>query len=410
MYLSKKITILFTAFILINKLSTAQPVLKPFPQHVNYAPGVIKPDHISQQQMDDSVQSFYKKWRARYVHDDAGAGQYYIWVEGTVDNNECVSEGQGYGMIITALMAGYDPSAQKIYDGLYKYYKLHPSKKSSYLMAWAQTKNFTDIDGTSATDGDMDIAYSLLLANAQWGSNGNINYFKEAQLMIAAIKKFEINHETFSVLLSDAVEPESEDYYDTRSSDFMPAHFKSFAKAINDNFWNKVVDKNYALFKFLQNEYSPDAGLVPDFIEHIKRKPGAARPHYLESKYDGAYNYNACRVPWRIATDFIMNGDKRSKEFIEKINKWIRETTQNNPDNISAGYTLGGDDIKNRYYEAMSFIASFTVAAMIDTTNQQWLNKLWNYVLSFNTDQFDYYDNTIKMISMIILSGNYWAP
>ena len=55
-------------------------------------------------------------------------------------------------------------------------------------MAWAQTKNFTDIDGTSATDGDMDIAYSLLLANEQWGSNGKINYLKEAQLMIAAIK------------------------------------------------------------------------------------------------------------------------------------------------------------------------------------------------------------------------------
>ena len=23
---------------------------------------------------------------------------------------------------------------------------------------------------------------------------------------------------------------------------------------------------------------------------------------------------------------------------------------------------------------------------------------------------FDYYDNTIKMIDLIILSGNYWAP
>ncbi|HEY5406577.1 MAG TPA: glycosyl hydrolase family 8 [Ginsengibacter sp.] len=402
--------IFFILFILINKSSTAQQVLKPFPQHVTYSNGVIKPNGISQQQMDDSVQSFYKKWKARYVHNDAGPGQYYIWVEGTVDNNECVSEGQGYGMIIAILMAGFDSSAQTLYNGLYKYYKLHPSKKSPYLMAWAQTKNFTDVDGTSATDGDMDIAYSLLLANAQWGSNGSINYLKEAQLMIDAIKKFEINHETFSVLLSDAVEPESEDYYDTRSSDFMPAHFKAFAKATKDNFWIKVIDKNYALFKFLQDEYSPDAGLVPDFIEHIKRKPGAARPHYLESKYDGAYNYNACRVPWRIATDFIMNGDHRSKDFAEKINKWIRETTENNPDNISAGYTLEGDDIKNRYYEAMSFIASFTVAAMIDASNQQWLNKLWNYVLSFNTDQFEYYGNTIKMISMIILSGNYWAP
>ena len=36
----------------------------------------------------------------------------------------------------------------------------------------------------SATDGDLDIAYSLLLAHKQWGSNGTVNYLKEAQDMI----------------------------------------------------------------------------------------------------------------------------------------------------------------------------------------------------------------------------------
>jgi hypothetical protein len=105
-----------------------------------------------------------------------------------------------------------------------------------------------------------------------------------------------------------------------------------------------------------------------------------------------------------------MNGDKRSREIVGKINKWIRETTQNNPDNISAGYTLAGDDIRTRNFEAMSFIASFAVSAMVDSKNQLWLNKLWDYILSFDLDQYDYYDNTIKMLDMIILSGNYWEP
>ena len=66
--------------------------------------------------------------------------------------------------------------------------------------------------------------------------------------------------------------------------------------------------------------------------------------------------------------------------------------------------------IKTRDFEAMSFIASFAVSAMVDTKNQFWLNKLWDYIVGFNLDQYDYYDNTIKMISMIILSGNYWVP
>jgi len=400
--------ILFTLSVTFNL--HAQVVLKPFPQHVLYSKGTIKPNHVSQQQMDDGVQTFYNSWKSRYVKNGPIVGQYYIWVEGSEEKNSCVSEGQGYGMIIVALMAGYDTTAQKYYDGLYRYYKAHPSFKSAYLMAWAQTSKFKNVDGTSAVDGDIDIAYSLLLANAQWGSFGNINYLKEAELAIAAIKKEEINPVTFSVLLSNAVEYDSPDYFDIRTSDFMPAHFKAFNKATLDSSWLRVNKKNYELFNFMQQKYSEDAGLVPDFIQHINKHPVPARANYLESKYDGDYNYNACRVPWRIATDFIVNGDQRSKVIVDKINKWIRETTQNIPDNISAGYTLAGDDLKGRNFEAMSFIASFAVAAMVDAKNQTWLNKMWDYIFSFNLDQFDYYDNTLKMLELIILSGNYWVP
>lgn len=388
----------------------SQQVFKPFPQHTVYAKGTIKPNDVTQKQMDDSVRSFYRRWKERYINDDAGDGQYYVWVEGSVGTKQCVSEGQGYGMIIVALMAGYDSSAQKTYDGLFQYFKAHPSIKSPYLMAWAQTKKFKDIDGTSATDGDMDIAYSLLLADAQWGSKGSINYYQEAQEIIAAIAKQDINSKTLSILLSNAVETESDDYFDMRSSDFMPAHFKAFAKISKDDIWKKVIDNNYKLFSFFQKKYSPDAGLLPDFIEQTNDNPVPARARYLESKYDGYYNYNACRVPWRISMDFILYGDKRSKAMVQKINKWIYETTQGIPDNISAGYTLDGDDIRTRNFEAMSFIAPFAISAMVDAKNQVWLNKLWDYIIGFDIDQFDYYDNSIKMLNMIIISGNYWIP
>lgn len=398
---------IFTCEVLVAQ----QPDNRPFPQHVKYTDGIIKPSHVSQQQLDDSVRSFYINWKDRYINDDAGEGQNYIWVEGSVGSNKiCVSEGQGYGMIIVALMAGYDTAAQNIYNGLFKYYKLHPSKNSPFLMAWAQTDSFKNVDGSSAADGDIDIAYSLLLANAQWGSSGSINYLKEAKSLLAAVMRQEINAKTFSVLLSNSIEYDSKDYFDMRSSDFMPAHFKAFSNVTNDKLWDKVIDTNYRLFNFLQKKYSADAGLFPDFIQHINTSPKPSIPNYLESKYDGKYNYNACRVPWRIATDYIIYGDKRSKAIVERINKWIKETTQNNPDNISAGYSLAGDDIKTRNFEAMSFIAPFAVAAMVDVKHQAWLNKLWDYIVGFDLDQYDYYDNSIKMIGLIILSGNYWAP
>ena len=391
--------------------SPSPPAKKPFPQHVTYQAGCILPNHISRRQMDDSVRAFYKAWKHRYIRKGCNTGEFYVWFEGSYTHDkQCVSEGQGYGMTITALMAGADTAAQTIYNGLYHYYKAHPSKADTCLMSWAQKKNCRNLDGTSATDGDMDIAYSLLLADAQWGSAGRINYKEEGRCMINAIMQKEINQKAFSVLLSSSVEHDSKDYFDMRTSDFMPAHFRTFRSSSGDSRWDSAIDRDYRLFKHLQDVYSPEAGLFPDFITNIGQKAKPAPPHYLETRHDGVYNYNACRIPWRIATDYIINGETRAADIVGKINRWIRSTTKGNPDNISAGYSLGGEDLKHRYYEALCFIGPFSVAAMVDKDNQPWLNKLWDYMVSFRLNGFDYYDNSIKMINMIILSGNYWTP
>ncbi len=390
-----------------NSLLFSQPVQKPFPQHIKYFAGSIKPDHLSQTQLDNAVASFYIHWKKLYIKTLPGNNESYVWFEGK-DDKRCVSEGQGYGMVITALMAGFDPAAKTTYDNLYRYFKSYPDKRSKYLMAWAQYTNGKSADGTSATDGDMDIAYSLLLADKQWGSKGTINYLQAAKQMIAEIMKLDINHQTWSILLCDGIESESRDYFDTRSSDFMPSHFKAFARATLDNRWNKVIDKNYSLLLNLQNKYSPDAGLLPDFIVGINKKPKPAPPHFLESPYDGNYNYNACRDPWRIGLDYLLSGDIRSKKMVTKINRWIRETTNNDTYNLAAGYTLAGTDIKTRNFEALSFIAPFAVSAAVDSKNQLWLNNIWDYMTAFKLKDFDYYDNTIKLMDMIIVSGNYW--
>jgi len=401
-------------FITVNFICSSAPLFaqspqKPFPQLVKYFPGTIKPNHISQTQLDNAVESFYTQWKKRFIKNVPGKPESYVWFEGA-GKKQCVSEGQGYGMIITALMAGYDASAKDTYDNLFRYYKSHPDKRSKYLMAWAQYTNGKSSDATSATDGDMDIAYSLLLADKQWGSKGLVNYLQAGKDMIADIMELDINHKTWSVLLCDGIEAESKDYFDMRSSDFMPAHFKAFYDATYDLRWNKVIDANYKLFSTLQDNFSPDAGLVPDFIVDINKKAKPAPPHFLESKYDGYYNYNACRVPWRIATDYLLTGDKRSKTIADKINRWIQETTNNDTYNLAAGYTLAGTDIKGRNFEALSFIAPFAVSAMVDQKNQVWLNKVWDYLTAFKLKDFDYYDNTIKLLDMIIVSGNYWEP
>jgi endo-1,4-beta-D-glucanase Y len=407
-YNVKSATVAIPFFVIICNLHIfAQRSQQPFPQHTKYFIETIKPNHISQNQLDKAVTDFYSQWKSHYIKSVPGKAESYVWFE-EKGKKQCVSEGQGYGMVITVLMAGYDLSAKETYDRLFSYYKAHPSGRGKHLMAWAQNENGKDLDNTSATDGDMDIAYSLLLADKQWGSGGAINYLSSAKDIINDIMQYEINHQIWSVLLSDGVEPDSKDYFDMRSSDFMPSHFKAFAKATGDARWTKVIDAGYKLFAGLQEDYSPDAGILPDFIVNINKKPKPAPANFLESKYDGGYNYNACRDPWRIATDYLLTGDKRSKIIVDKMNTWIRETTNNDTYNLAAGYTLAGNDIRGRNFEALSFIAPFGVSAMVDEKNQQWLNKVWDYTVAFKMKDFDYYDNTIKLLDMIIISGDYW--
>jgi endoglucanase len=406
----------------------------PFPQHNSYEQGTILPNHISQEEMDDSVKSFYKAWKKHYVLPSSRPGESYILFEGTRGTNICVSEGQGYGMVIVALMAGFDSSAQETYDCLYRWYKSHPTTTSPHLMAWTQTKGGNSLDGSAATDGDMDIAYSLLLADAQWGRHSNIPYQQEAFAMIGAIRHQEINPQTYIVMEDNTSRPRSRDYFDMRSSDYMPDHLRAFRDASGDPFWDTVINNNYRVFRYLQNTYSPESGLVPDFIKNIRFSPEQltaavasspvlerdsddihifaqpVKPDYLESRYDGVYNFNACRVPWHIGADYLVSGDPRAAAFLTRINKWIQTTTKGNPDNISAGYNLAGEDLPHRYYEALCFICPFAVAAMSGPDNQEWLNKLWDYIQHFKLKDFDYYDNTIKMLDMIIMSGNYWTP
>ena len=165
----KKILPAITVLFFIN--SFAQTPGYPFPQHTIYAAGSIKPNNYTQTQLDQQVKDYYDTWKARYIVQGCDTAQYYIWYNdlGYDGNDICVSEGQGYGIVITALMAGYDANAKQYFDGLYRWYKANPSTVNPVLMNWRQTKKNCASNGTdAATDGDEDIAFGLLLADKQW--------------------------------------------------------------------------------------------------------------------------------------------------------------------------------------------------------------------------------------------------
>jgi endo-1,4-beta-D-glucanase Y len=401
---------LFAFFIMITVYVNgfSQSPKYPFPKHETYTGNHIKPSAYTQDELDNVVKGFYDSWKAKYLKNSCGGGQYYVdFDEGSTI---CVSEGQGYGMMIVPLMAGYDTDAKTYFDGLYKFYKAHPSSINSNLMAWEQITGCVDNpDGgdDAATDGDIDIAYGLLLAHVQWGSTGEINYLQQAKNIINAIMSSEINRSLWTVRLGDWA-TDGKYNTSTRTSDFIMDHFRVFKCATNIDNWDRVVDTCYALVDNMQTNYSPQTGLLPGFIVNVNTTAKPADADFLEGENDGNYDYNACRDPWRLATDYLLFGDERAKTAVNKINSWLITKCNNNPDNIKSGYKLDGTATAT--WDDASFVGSFTVGAMLDNTNQQWLDDLFEKLKSYSFSNGDYFSNTLTMLDLLVISGNYWSP
>lgn len=378
---------------------------QPFANHeFSYAAGIL-PSHVSQTELDNGVRDFYDDWKARYLK--TGCGGHYVSIE---TGDLTVSEAHGYGMIIAAYMAGYDADAKTIFDGLYAYFRSHPSVGNPQLMAWKQDQGCNSTDGGhSATDGDLDIAYALLLADKQWGSGGATNYRNEANLVARAILDSETGPGNAFVQLGDWINPGDSEFYNaTRSSDFMPGHFESFSAVLGRGEYDSVTNGTYGIFSSVRSGYSSNTGLMPDFILAANGDPYPAYGGFLERNVDGEYSFNACRVPFRVGVHYLTTGDSRAEIALDTITNWLKGRTNGNPSQISAGYWLDGDPLPSSEYSSMAFRAPFAVAAMVGTSHQTWLNDMWDDVRW--ADSSVYYDDAIKMLSMIALSGNWWAP
>lgn len=92
----------------------------------------------------------------------------------------------------------------------------------------------------------------------------------------------------------------------------------------------------------LYSGYSSTTGLLPDFVVYSNNTYQPAAANFLESQRDGDYNYNSCRVPWRITTDYLLTGDNRALSQLTQLNTWIKTKTGGTPGNIKDGYKLDG--------------------------------------------------------------------
>jgi len=381
---------------------------QPFANHrFEYATGTVLPNHKAASALDQATAAFYATWKARYLRSGCRPGEYHVATD--LPGSLSLSQATGYGMLFASVMAGHDPEAKQYFDGLLRFFRGHQSALTPGLMAWHQGETCLDSEGdNSASEGDLDIAYALLLADKQWGSCRGVDYAAQARWMIDAIASADMHREGRYMMLGDWVAPTDEANYDTtRPADFMPGHFRGFEHFMHQAWWVQVVDNGYWLLDRLQTAHSPSAGLVPNFIDAADSdEPRPAAPKSHGGDEDGAFGDHASRVPLRVGTDYVAYGDMRAKRVLERMNSFIESQAAGEPSRIARGYSLSGEPLSGP--ASTLFSAPLGVAAMSDPKYQDWLNRLWDHIEAAEPE--GYAADSVRLLSMLVMSGNWWVP
>jgi hypothetical protein len=403
-----------------------------------------------------------------------------------------VSESQGYGMMIMAYMAGCEPKLNELgyewicgsgslkdyYDAMLRTVQDFPSAteipgRKNTLFAW-EMWGYTDTanpqpenkllgykksqDGLktatfrinadegvskteewsadSATDGDMDIIYSLLLADKQWGSDGRYNYKAIALKMLNDLFELCVSPgvDTWTLNSLRVCDWASDNPTLTRPSDFMISHLRAYAAAEADpTRWNNVAD---GIFKVINDVCDPavagkNNGLLSDFATFQTDGPDAGRwiagpKDSLEGETDDTFGYNASRTPWRLGTEYLLHGDSNGLKtnFLDPYLAFMKKKTNNGKNFRRLGpLNLDGTNFAYDDEEAEvepQLFASMIVVPAAALGDQGMVNALWGVNKTINEDRPDFwglhkftedtYADYINLVIMLTVSGYYWMP
>lgn len=323
----------------------------------------------------NAVTSAYNAWKGTYVvPGDVGMRvQSPEAIAGITGST--VSEGIGYGMLAATYMAD-----RNTFDGLWAYAKAHFDAIG--LMNWHITSAGAIASGGtgSASDGDEDMAWALLMASDQWSST---QYLSDAQTLINNILYNSVANDGM-LKPGDAWGSSATTYPDY----FSPAYYRAFAKATDNQAWvSQVIERGYTI---LGNMEGTD-GLVPDSTTDSATSPS------------GTYGYDACRTPWRIAMDYCFNGEPRAQTYLAKIGAFFNGIGANS---IGDGYNSATNAVTSSNHN-MAFIGPAGVAGMAGY--QTLLDGAFNFgsTNSATGGNNAYFPQSLRVITMLMMSGNF---
>lgn len=314
---------------------------------------------------DAQLQAEYDTWKKAHA-EACSNGSWVVVKDGSV-----VSEGIGYGMLLSVAMAD-----QTLFDGLWKYYQDHLDKNG--LMNWATGK--CDPPGNNAanaaSDGDLDVAMALVQAAARWPA---ASYLPKAQALTAKITQFESDMcDGRRVLRPGDAFGGCSDPGDKRinPSYFAPGYYQVFAHYFPEQAatWMALRDGSYQLYAIYQARME---NLVPDWSGPDGSDIGSK------------YWYDACRTPWRVAVDYAWTGDTRAKTFLQNMSSWLDKN---------------GGLPQAAQQQNSAFVGAYALTGVYEQGKFDGYMSHW---LAASLDDTPYYQGTLRLLYLLFAAGKF---
>ena len=317
----------------------------------------------------------YIAWRRIYVTGEGANGQ--LRIRRPEDQDDTVSEGIGYGMLIAAYHGD-----REIFDRLLGYGRRYFDGNG--LMHWKIAADGRVRGNGGATDADEDIAMALLVADRLWGGE----YGVMAKHIINGIWNAEVEPGTY------VLKPGSQfgGSLVMNPSYLDPAYYRIFAKATGNAKWNEVVEKTYRMFDSI-SKHNDGTGLAPDWMT------SGAGPAKGQS-YD--YKYDAARVPLRLARDAAWFCEPRAQRILAQINAYF---TEQGPLSIGDGYTVRGKKFSTVHNAA--FVGPVAASALFPE-DDNFRRLLWKELVRLWGG--GYYANHLRHLALLFVSGLMPSP
>lgn len=326
-----------------------------------------KPRDIDQQRL----QSEYETWKKKHLV-SCEDGSADVRKEG----GEGVSEGTGYGMLLAVSLDDRETFARLLRA-------FEKRKNARGMMSWRFSLCGGSWGDGAATDGDLDIAMALVMAEHKWGS-----FRAAAEALISAIKQHASSPcNGFLVLRPGDNWGGCLDPGDQRlnPSYFAPAYYRAFGSFIpaQADFWGALA---YDSYRLLDRYQSAMGGLFPDWA-------------YAHGGISGPYGYEACRVPWRISMDWAWYGREEAKRVLTRMHDYA----------AARGGPVAASEHKNS-----CFIGglALTANAISQERSDEWFG-LWMSGIPEAPDPMvgdgPYYQGTLRVLYQA-LAGTYLKP